>query len=138
MKRVLASAGRAFLAAFGVTIVVYAPGVLQAPDLNQMYLLGVAALGASVSAGLKAIKEFVPQLSFSAFLPQPWAAWVDAFVIGGLGALVVAVTAWLDAPDLELTRAALVAILVGAGTAAFRALEGLLTKGEQPAQNKGL
>lgn len=138
MKRVLASAGRAFLAAFGVTIVVYAPGVLQAPDLNQMYLLGVAALGASVSAGLKAIKEFVPQLSFSAFLPQPWAAWVDAFVIGGLGALVVGVTAWLDAPDLELTRAALVAILVGAGTAAFRALEGLLTKGEQPAQNKGL
>lgn len=138
MKTVLANAGRAFLRAFGANIVVLAPGVLAAPNFNQMYLLGVSALASSASAGLRAVQSFVPQLSFSTVLPQPWAAWVDAFTIGGLGAFVVLLADWLGAPSIDTSKAAITAILVGALTAGFRALEGTFTKGESPAPDKGL
>lgn len=138
MKKLLISAGLGFVRAFVPNLVVWAPGILQAPNLDAMYLVGVAALASSISAGLKAVRDFIPLFSTAGFLPQPWAAWVDAFIIGGVGALVAGVIAWLDAPDLDLTRAALVGILVGAGVAAFRALEGTFTKGESPAPDKGL
>lgn len=138
MKSLLAQVGREFLKAFGASVVILAPGVLAAPDLHQSYMLGVAALFASVAAGVKAIQVFVPQLSFSAFLPQPAAAWVDAFVRGGLGAFLVSILGVLNAPDLATGRSLLVAALVGALVAGARALEGLLTQGEQPAPNTGV
>lgn len=137
MKNLLALAGREFLKAFGASVVVLAPGVLSAPNLDQAYALGVAAMFASVAAGVRSIQVFVPQLSFSTLLPQPWAAWVDAFVRGGLGAFLVLFVDVLNAPDLTTGRSLLVAALVGAGTAGFRALEGLLTSGESPKPASG-
>jgi len=137
MKKLLIDAGLGFVRAFVPNLVVWAPGILSAPNLNEMYLVGVAALASSFSAGLKVLKEFVPGFTTAGFLPQPWAAWVDAFLIGGIGAFIASVVAWLDAPNLDFSRAAVVAILVAAGTAAFRALEGTLTKNEQPAPDKG-
>lgn len=137
MKALLAAAGREFLKAFGASLVVLMPGVLSAPDLNQAYALGVAALFASVAAGVRAVQVFVPQLSFAGLLPQPVAAWVDAFVRGFLGAFLVSVVGVLNAPDLNTARALVVAALVGAGVAAFRALEGLLTSGETPRPQSG-
>ncbi len=141
MKALLAAAGRTFLKAFGASVVVLAPGVLSAPDLNQAYALGVAALFASVAAGVRAIQVFVPKLSFVGLLPDSMkvvAAWVDAFVRGFLGAFLVSVVGVLNAPDLATGRALLTAALVGALVAAFRALEGLLTQGESPSPNTGL
>ena len=141
MKALLAAAGRTFLKAFGASVIILAPGVLSAPDLNQAYGLGVAALFASVAAGIRAIQVFVPQLSFVGLLPDRYkvvAAWVDAFVRGFLGAFLVSILGVLNAPDLATGRALLTAALVGALVAAFRALEGLLTKTEQPAPNTGL
>jgi hypothetical protein len=74
MKTLLAAAGREFLRAFGASLVVLIPGVLSAPDLNQSYALGVAALFASLAAAVKAVQVFVPQLSFASVLSQPLAA----------------------------------------------------------------
>ena len=138
MKKLLALAGREFLKAFGASLVVLAPGVLAAPNLDAAFGLGVAALFASVAAGIRAVQVFVPQLSFAGLLPQPVAAWVDAFVRGGLGAFLISVIGVLNAPDLATGRSLLVAALVGALTAGFRALEGLLTPSESPAPGSGI
>lgn len=137
MKELLRQVGREFLKAFGASVVVLAPGVLAAPDLNQAYALGVAALFASVAAAVKAVQVFVPQLSFAEFLPQPVAAWADAFARGFLGAFLVSVVGVLNAPDYATGKAALVAAVVAAAAAGFRALEGLLTKEEQPVPGVG-
>jgi hypothetical protein len=51
---------------------------------------------------------------------------------------LTSVIAILNAPDLSTSKAAITAALVGALAAAFRALEGLGTKGESPAPTKGL
>ncbi len=141
MKALLAAAGRTFLKAFGASVIVLAPGVLSAPDLNNAYGLGVAALFASVAAGVRAIQVFVPQLSFVGLLPDSAkvaAAWIDAFVRGFLGAFLVSIVGVLNAPDLATGRALLTAAFVGALVAAFRALEGLLTQGEEPSPQTGL
>lgn len=138
MKNVLAQAGREFLRAFGAALIILAPGVLAAPNLDQMFLLGVAALASAVAAGLKAVQAFVPQLSFAGLVRQPIAAWLDAFVRAALGAFLVFVVGMLSAPELVWDKAAVVAALVGALSAGFRALEGLLTKGEDPAPQSGL
>lgn len=138
MKNVLAQAGREFLRALGASLVILAPGVLAAPNLDQMFLLGVAALAASVAAGLKAVQAFVPALSFSEFVSQPLAAWLDAFSRAFLASLLVFLVGLLSAPELVFDKAVVVAALVAALAAGFRALEGLLTKGEQPAPNTGI
>jgi len=138
MKNVLGQAGREFLRAFGAALIILAPGVLAAPNLNQMFLLGVSALAAAIAAGLKAIQAFVPMLSFAGVISQPIAAWLDAFVRAFLAALLVFVVGMLSAPELAWDKAAVVAALVAALSAGFRALEGLLTKGEEPAPSQGL
>lgn len=138
MKNVLAQAGREFLRAFGAALVILAPGVLAAPNLDQMFLLGVGALAAAVAAGLKAIQAFVPQLSFGEFVSQPLAAWLDAFVRAFLAALLVFLVGLLSAPELHFEKAAITAALVAALSAGFRAMEGLLTQGEDPAPQTGL
>jgi hypothetical protein len=138
MKALLAQAGREFLKAFGAALVILIPGVLAAPDLNQAYALGVAALFAALAAGFKAVQVFVPQLSFAAFVQQPIAAWLDAFTRAALATFLVSVIGILNAPDLATLKAAVVAALVGAVAAGFRALEGFGTKGEEPAPNVGL
>ena len=138
MKNVLAQAGREFLRAFGAALIILAPGVLAAPNLDQMFLLGVGALAAALAAGLKAVQAFVPMLSFAEFVSQPLAAWLDAFVRAFLAALLVFLVGLLSAPELHFEKAAIVAALVAAVSAGFRALEGLLTKGEDPAPDTGL
>lgn len=138
MKNVLAQAGREFLRALGASLIILAPGVLAAPNLNEMYLLGVAALAASVASGLKAIQAFVPALSFSGLVQQPIAAWLDAFTRAFLAALLVFAIGVLSAPELAVSKAAVVAALVAALSAGLRALEGLLTNGEAPRPERGL
>ena len=138
MKNVLAQAGREFLRAFGAALIILAPGVLAAPNLNQMFLLGVAALASAIAAGLKAVQAFVPQLSFAGLVRQPIAAWLDAFVRAFIGAFLVFVIGMLSAPELVWDKAAVIAALVGALSAGFRALEGLLTSGESPNPDRGL
>lgn len=137
-KSLLSAASRAFISAFAVSALALSTGILNAPNLDQAYALGVAALFASIAAGVKALQQFIPQLSFSSLLAQPWAAYADAFVQAGLGAFLVSLVGILNAPDLETAKSLLLAALVGALMAAFRALQGAVTPGEVPFVNKGI
>jgi len=131
-KELLSAAGRAFIGAFAVSVVTLSTGVLSAPNLNEAYALGVAALFASIAAGVKVLQEFVPQLRFGSYLPIPFGAYLDAFVQAALGAFIVLFVGVLNAPDLATARSLFTAAIVGALMAGFRALQGLLTPGEQP------
>ena len=140
MKQVLANAGRAFLSAFGAALIVFLPGIFAAPNLDQSYALGVSALLASFAAGLKVLQDFIPFLSWSSLVDQPYAAWLDSFTRGFLSYLIVTLPGILNAPNLSLDTAAalLGAVLVGALTAGIRAVEGLTTQGERPITTAGL
>lgn len=138
MTNLLEKAGASFLRAFGAAVLVLAPGIFSAPDLNGAKLLAVAALFAGLAAGFKALQVFIPKLTFAAFIPQPFAAWVDSFVRAFLGAFIVSIIGFFVAPDLATWKAVLTAALVGALAAAFRAVQGLATKGESPAPTSGV
>ena len=131
-KNLLSAAGRAFIGAFAVSVVTLSTGILAAPNLNEAYALGVSALFASVAAGVKVLQEFVPQLRFGSYIAQPFGAYLDAFVQAFTGALLVSLIGVLNAPDLATAKALVTAAVVGALMAGFRALQGLVTPGEQP------
>lgn len=132
VKELLSSAGRAFIGAFSMSALMLSTGILAAPNLDAAFALGVAALFASVAAGVKVLQEFVPQLRFGSYVRQPFGAYLDAFVQAGVGAFLVSFVGVLNAPDLAAARSALVGAINGALMAGFRALQGLLTPGEQP------
>lgn len=138
MRTLLAAAGTAFLRAFAASIVILAAGVLAAPNLDQAVALGIAALIASLAAGLRAVQIFVPQISFAGIVAQPWAAWLDAFTRAFVGAFITGAIGLMAMPDLSTWRAASAAIVIGAATAGARALQGLLTAGETPVPRFGL
>ncbi len=139
LKKLLYEAGRAALKAAIVTFLTFASGLLAATNLKEFSALAVAALVASGVAALKAVQVFIPQLSFAGLFPsQPVvASYLDAFVIAFLSAVVVLLQGVSDAPDYETAKAVVVAAIIGALQAAFRALEGLATKGEFPARSVG-
>lgn len=137
MTNLLEKAGASFLRAFGAALLVLAPGILSAPDLNGAKALAVAALFAAFAAGFKALQVFIPALTFAQFIPQPFAAWVDSFARAFLGAFIVSIIGFFVAPDLATWKAVLTAALVGALAAAFRAVQGTVTKGETPAPSSG-
>jgi hypothetical protein len=138
MTNLLEKAGASFVRAFVAALIILAPGVLSAPNLNQAKLLGVAALIASLTAGLKALQVFAPRITFGGILGQPAGAWADSFVRAFVGSLLVLLIGVAHAPDLHTARALGVAALVAALAAGLRALQGLTTKGEDPAPASGL
>jgi hypothetical protein len=142
MLALLSEAGRSFLRAFFASLLILLPGVLAAPNLDASFGVAVAALIASIAAGLKAIQVFVPQLSFASVLKNTrLAAYytvVDSFVRAFLATLITTLLGVWFAPDFHFTKAALVALLVGALTAAFRVVQGALTPGDVPAPQSGL
>jgi hypothetical protein len=133
MRALLSKAGRAFLRAFGVGIITYTTGILAAPNLDQAYALGVAALTASLSAGFSAIQVFIPQITFGG----RYGEYVNEFVRSSLGSFVVSVVGILNAPNLAFDRSVALAAITGALAAGVRALQGILTKGETPLSGKG-
>lgn len=137
MTKLLERAGASFLRAFGVGLVVYGAGVLAAPNLDNAYTLGIAALAASFTAGFRALQEFIPALTFKPLLGDVAGAYVDSFARAFFGSLIALTISWLNAPDLSFSRSAFTGIVYGAGAAGFRALQGLFTKGEYPFPNKG-
>jgi hypothetical protein len=138
VSALLAAAGRAFLRAFIGSFVTLLLGVLAAPNLDQAYGVGVAALIASVAAGIRAIQEFVPQLSLSGWIPNVYASWADAFLRAFVGSLVVTLPGVLDAPDFSTGKALAVAAVIGALTTAVRVIQGLLTPTETPVTGAGV
>jgi len=133
MRDLLSAMGRAFLRAFVASGVVLAVGVLSAPNLDAMLSLSVAALIASLSAGLKAVQVFVPQLA----LGGKYGEVITVAIQAGLSAFLVSAVGLLDAPEFGITRSALIAVIVAVGTAVLRALQGFLTVGEHPSPGSG-
>lgn len=136
MRELLSAAGRAFLRAFGAAIITLSFGILAAPNLNASYGLGVAALFAAFAAGLRALQAYVPSLSVEAHVP--YGAFIDAFLQGFVGSVVVTLPGILDSPDLHLSKSIVVGVVTGAITAGLRAVQGLLTRGEHPSPTVGV
>lgn len=139
MTTVLERAGASFLRAFLVTLLFLATGILNAPDGQTAWALSVAALAAAIAAGIKAVQVFVPQLSWASLIDnEVIGAWADAFTRAFVGVFLTFWAGWLAAPDWSTWKSALLAAVIGAGTAGARALQGLLTVGESPAPGSGL
>jgi len=141
MLALLSEAGRSFLRAFGAALILLIPGILSAPNLSVTISLSVAALIAALTAGLKAVQVFIPQLSFKSLMPARFAAYyvfLDSFVRAALAAFVVGLLGWLAMPNLDFSRSVVVGVITGALAAGFRALQGVLTPGDVPAPASGL
>jgi hypothetical protein len=141
MNGSLSAAGRSFLRAFVGSMLVLTIGILAAPNLNSAYALGIAAAFASVAAGIRAVQAFVPVLSVAHYLPasaKAFGAYIDSFLRAFIGALVITVPGWLDAPDLSNWRTLWTAIIVGAVTAGVKAVQDLFTTGRGPVPGLGL
>jgi hypothetical protein len=145
LKEKLAAISRRFMAVFFVAFVPLVSTALntinsQVPDYAAFYAAAIAAFAAALAAALKALQEFVPTLSVGRLvgLAQPFAAYVDAFVQGSVGAFIVLISGWLEQADFSTWHSALVAAIIGALTAGWRALEGLLTHTEAPSPATGI
>lgn len=138
MTKLLYAAATAFLRAFAITFLLAATGIAAAPNVGAAQALSIAALIASIVGGLRAVQIFIPQLSFASFVPQPIAAWLDAFTRAFVAALVTAVLGLLAMPELPDDRSIWFAAITGALVAGLRALQGLVTPGEAPAPTTGV
>lgn len=138
MTKVLERAGASFLRVFGTSVLFFAPGILNAPDKGTAISLGVAAFAGSVAAGLRAVQEFVPQISWKSLVAGTPGALLDSFTRAFVGVFIAAETAWLTGLDLSGWKSAGIAAVVAAATAGVRAIQGLLTGGESPAPGAGL
>lgn len=133
---ILSSAGRSFLRAFVGALIPLSIGILAAPNLDQAYALGVAALIASFTAGINTLQEFVPQVTFGALF-GPYGKIADSFTRAFLGSLIVLLPGVLNAPDLSTAKGLGTAAIIGAFTAGIRAIQGFLTKGDVPSPASG-
>lgn len=138
MTSLLERAGASFLRAFGTSFLFYSTGILASPNLEGAVALSLSAGAASIAAGLRALQEFVPLLTFKKIAGEKWGALVDSFSRAAIGNFLAGAAAWFAAPDLSTWRVAWTAVFIGAATAGARALQGLTTKGESPAPDKGL
>lgn len=134
----LDSAGKTFLRTFAAALVVYSAGVLAAPNLNRLAALGVAALLAAISAGVKAVVVYIPEVSFVHWVGVGYGRFLDAFAHGALASLAVTLIGILGAPDLSTAHSLAVAGIVGAVNAGFRAIQAMITPGETPIPVFGL
>lgn len=121
-------AALSFVRAFAASILVLAPGILAAPNLDAAYGLGVAGLIASFTAAIAAIQVFVPQITWG-HIAGVYGRYLDSFTRAFLGSLLVLGIGVLNSPNLHAARAAGVAALVGAFAAGLKALQELATKG---------
>lgn len=138
MIALLSAAGRSFLRAFVSALLVLGIGVLWAPDLDHIYLIGVAALVGAFAAGLRALDAYWPQLSLVRWLGHPVGDWADSFLHAFVASLIVVLPGIAGAPNFATEKAFLVAAVVGAFNAGVRALQGFATPGENPAPAVGL
>lgn len=138
MNTLLSAIARTFLRTFVGALIIFAPGILSAPDVGAARGLGTAALLASIAAGIRSIQSYVPQLTLTHYIGAAYGVYADSFLHGFLAALVTTLPGFLTAPELGTWRSISVSVLTGAATAGFRSLQALLTKGESPAVGFGV
>lgn len=144
MKTLIQEAGASFLRAFLAAMVVLVPGILAAPNVHEGTAMAWAASASALIAGLRAIQVFVPKLSVGYLITQTvglankqWEELEDSFVRAFLGTFIAMIGGVLAAPDFGTAKSLGIAAVVGAFTAAFRALEGIFTPGEVPSLKQG-
>ena len=138
MTDVLSKAGRAALRAILPALFVLATGFLAAKNLHDVRLQATVGIIAIVTAAAAAIQAYVPLLSWRNYVPETYAKYLDAFTQAFLGTFLSLLIGWLSAPDWSFSRSAITGILVGALTAAVRAVQGLFTPSETPAPALGI
>lgn len=145
MTAKLGAIARRFMAVFVVSFIPLVSVALNTidadvPDYAAFYAAALAAGFASLAAGLKALQEFVPLFNIGALLGLGVvaAAYVNAFAQGFLSALIIGLSGWFERADFSTWHAALIGIVVGALTVGWRAVEGLLTKGQKPRPDVGV
>jgi hypothetical protein len=138
MQKLLFAVGTSFLRAFGAALLTFVLGILAAPNYTIAVSLSIAALLASIAAGLRAVQVWVPLLTFARWVRQPVAAYLDSFSRAGISAFIVSITGWLLAPDLTTWKAVITAAVVGALAAGFRSIQGAATPGESPQPGAGI
>jgi hypothetical protein len=139
MQKLLFAVGTAFLRAFAASFLALSTGIFNAPNADAALALSIAALCASLAAGIRAIQVFIPQLTFAHWVSNTTVgAWIDSFVRAFIASLATFAAGWLAAPDWSTAKSAWYAAVLGAMTAGLRVLQGLATPGEQPAPNSGL
>lgn len=136
MLALLSSAGRSFLRVFAASLLILIPGVLAAPNLTAARSLSIAALIASVVAGIKVLQEFAPQITTGAVFGV-YGKIADSFLRAFAGTTLVMLLGVLAAPDLATAKALLVALIIGATTAGIRAVQGYLSIGDIPVPATG-
>lgn len=134
MRVLLSAAGRAFLRDFAITFLALATGILAAPDYRQAAALAAAASLAALTAGVRAVRVFVPGLSTGLAnllnVPTAYAEVVLTGLTTLLFGFIALVEGVLSAPDLEAGKAAATAGLLAVGTALVRVIQAALTPGE--------
>lgn len=138
MRSWLSAAGRSFLRAFAAALIVLAPGILSAPTIRGAELLAVAALGAAIAAGIRAIQAYIPSLTVAKYLGNSVGVYVDSALRAFVGSLCVTLPGVFMAHSLNTGTALATAAIIGAVTAGFRALQGVMTSGESPWPQHGL
>ena len=142
MGVLLEKAGASFLRAFLGSLIVLAPGILAAPNLNRGVAIGMAGVMAAIAAGLKAIQVYVPTISVVGYIhndaAKPAGAIADSFLRAAIAAFLTGIIGILNMPDLHAWRSIGLGLIVGAVTAGVKAAEGAMTKGEWPLRSQGL
>jgi hypothetical protein len=138
MREILSAAGRVMLKTLASGLIVLAIGISAAPNLDGAVAFGIASIVGLIAALAGVAQGFVPQLSFKAYIAAPWGAMVDSFAVAAIGAFLTSVVGILAMPELSAWHSLIVAAIVGAFNAGFRAVQAVTTKGEKPAPEKGI
>ncbi len=126
---VLENAGRSFLRAFVASFIVFAPGLLKAPGMHGALLMAEAASIASLTAGFRALQDFVPQLQFNwTYAGYPVGDFIGSFVRGTLASFLVLSIGLLTSPTFSFSTSAITGVLTGALAAGILAVQKFLDK----------
>ena len=142
MRAILSAAGRVFLRDGAIAFLALAAGILAAPNLRQAGALAAAASIAALTAGVRAVRVFVPQIAegLAKLLNMP-TAYAEVLLTGLttlLMGFIVLVEGVLSAPNLDAGKAAAVAGMLAIGTALVRVVQAWLTPGESPTPGLGV
>ncbi len=123
----------------GAVAVLTGAGALA--EYHGAYALGVGLLIGAGAGILRLIQTWLPGMSFAWLLGKlglgAYTAIVDSFARAFLSSLVVFGIGASNSPNLTISAAAGSAALAAAYTAGLRAVQGLITKGEQPFASQG-
>lgn len=122
MTNLFEKAGASFIRAFVVSALFLSTDILNALNGNDesAVAIGIAALYASLAAGLRAIQVFVPGITTGN-------KYADSFLRAAVAVAVASTIGVLTAPNVSITVAVVQGVLIGAGTAGLRAVQEFFT-----------